>query len=232
MAVEVVPAVLPRSLKDLSTHLARLRGISRKVQVDIVGGGFFTFNRSWPFRDHKSFEKILKEEKGLPYWTDFDVEMDLMVDNPKELALTFVRLRTARIIVHASRPGVLEAAQMLADYDDDDRPFPVGVGVALGINDPLDILEPYEHLMDFVQVMGIAKVGYQGSAFDERALPLIARLRRRYPSMEIQVDGGVAPHVRELVRAGASRLIVGSAIVHAKNPGEVYKKLYTEANGG
>jgi pentose-5-phosphate-3-epimerase len=86
--------------------------------------------------------------------------------------------------------------------------------------------------MDFVQVMGIDRIGRQGEPPDihHREIALVERLRRRYPSLTIQVDGGVAPHVKELVRAGANRLIVGSAIVHAKNPGEVYKKLYTEAN--
>ena len=150
MAVEIIPAILPRTFKDLCAHLERIRGVSRKVQVDMVGGGFFAFNRTWPFRGRASFDTIIKEDKGLPYWTEFDVEADLMVDNPKELALSLVRLRTARIIVHAVRPGALEAAQALADYDDDDHPFPVGVGVAVGVEDPLDILEPFEHIIDQV----------------------------------------------------------------------------------
>jgi ribulose-phosphate 3-epimerase len=232
MSVEIIPAILPRSLKDLKSHLERIRGVSRKVQVDIVGGGFFTFNRTWPFRDRRSYEKILKEEQGLPHWTEFDTEVDLMVDNPKELALQFVRLRTTRVIVHAARPGAFAAAQALADYDDDDHPFPVGVGVALGVEDPLDLLEPYEHLLDFVQVMGIAKVGYQGRSFDERALTAVARLRRRYRDMAIQVDGGVSlKNARALVAAGATSLIAGSAVFGAKDTSVALKALYTEANG-
>lgn len=230
--IEIIPAVLPRSLHDLSAHFALIRGVSRKVQVDIVGGGFFTLSRTWPFRDSGSLQKIIKEEKGLPYWTEFDVEMDLMVDKPQSLALTFVRLGTARIIVHASRQGAREAAQALADYDDDDRPFPVGVGIALGVNEPLDLLEPFEHLMDFVQVMGIAKVGAQGRPFEPHTVHVVERLRRRYPQLEIQVDGGVSlKNARALAQAGANRLIAGSAIFGAKNPADALKALYTEANG-
>ena len=231
MAVEIIPAILPRTFKDLCAHLERIRGVSRKVQVDMVGGGLFAFNRTWPFRGRASFDTIIKEDKGLPYWTEFDVEADLMVDNPKELALSLVRLRTARIIVHAVRPGALEAAQALADYDDDDHPFPVGVGVAVGVEDPLDILEPFEHIIDFVQVMGIAKVGYQGRPFDERALMQIARLRRRYSHMSIQVDGGVSlKNAHALVQAGATHLVAGSAVFGAKDTGAALKALYTEAN--
>src|SRR3989344_8039270 len=106
--VEIIPAILPRSLADLKAHLERIRGISRKVQIDIVGGGIFTWNRTWPYRDRHSFERVLKEEKSLPYWTEFDVEVDLMVKNSNGMALYFVQLHAARIVVHASYSGALE----------------------------------------------------------------------------------------------------------------------------
>lgn len=230
--VEIIPAILPRSLADLKAHLERIRGISRKVQIDLVGGGIFTFNRSWPFRDRVSFTQMLKEEKGLPYWTEFDVEVDLMVKNPKDLALTFVGLHAARVVVHARYPGALEAAQALSDYDDDAQPFPIGVGVALPAHGTPDGLEPFQHVMDFVQVMGIAKIGYQGNPFDERALPLVSALRQKYPELPIQVDGGVSlKTARALAKAGASRLVAGSAIFDSPDPKAAYNALYTEANG-
>jgi pentose-5-phosphate-3-epimerase len=82
--------------------------------------------------------------------------------------------------------------------------------------------------------MGIDHIGRQGEPPDphHHELLLIAELRTKFPKLLIQVDGAVAPHVRELVQAGASRLVVGSAIVNADNPKEVYKALYTEANVG
>lgn len=233
MAVEIIPAILPKSLADLTRHLERIRGVSRKVQIDLVGGGFFTFNRSWPYRDHASFARILKQEKALPYWTEFDMEVDLMVKNAKEMALAFVRLHAARAIVHVRYPGALEAVQALSDYDDDEEPFPIGVGVALPAYGKPDEVEPFHHLMDFVQVMGIKKVGYQGRPFDERALSLVSALRQKYPELTIQVDGGVSlKTVRTLAKAGATRLIAGSAIFGAKDPAAALKALYTEANGG
>lgn len=230
--VEIIPAILPRSLADLKTHLERIRGVSRKVQIDLVGGGFFTFNRSWPYRNHSSFTRILKKDKALPYWTEFDMEVDLMVKNAKDIALTFVGLHAARAIVHVGFEGALPAAQALSDYDDDDHPFPIGVGIALSAHGKLEEIEPFQHLLDFVQVMGIAKVGYQGRPFDERALSLVAALRRKYPELVIQVDGGVSlKTARALAEAGANRLVAGSAIFNASDPKVAYNALYTEANG-
>lgn len=213
--------------------MARLRGISRKMQLDVVGGGFFSFNRSWPFRDHKSFQKMLKEKTGLPYWTEFDIEVDLMVDNPSELALTFVELHVSRVIIHARHKGALEAASRLDQYEDSEHPTPVSVGIALASHAILEELEPFEGLYDFVQVMGIDHIGRQGQppCPHHKELELIRALRQKFPDLTIQVDGGVAAHVKELVQAGASRLVVGSAIINAQNPKETYERLYTEANG-
>ena len=229
--IEIIPAILPRSLQDLKEHLERLRGISRKVQIDLVGGGIFTLNRSWPYRDKASFARLIKEKKGLPYWTEFDIEMDIMVEHPKDVALTFVGLHAARVVVHVQYAGALEAAQTLSDYEDDEHTTPVGVGVALGAHASPDELQPFEHLMDFVQVMGIAKAGYQGRPFDEQALSLVSRLRHRYPELTIQVDGGVSlKNARALAKAGANRLVAGSAIFNSPDPQRALEELSQEAN--
>ena len=80
--------------------------------------------------------------------------------------------------------------------------------------------------------MGIGRVGRQGEPFEPHSLALIERLRKRYPDLTIQVDGGVTMETaRSLVQAGANRLVVGHAIFTADNPEEAYNALYTEANG-
>jgi ribulose-phosphate 3-epimerase len=94
-----------------------------------------------------------------------------------------------------------------------------------------EVLEQFDALYDYVQVMGINRVGRQGEPFEPRSLALIERLRHRYPDLAIQVDGGVSlKTARQLVRAGATKLVVGHAIVAADNPEEAYRALYTEAN--
>lgn len=231
--VEIIPAVLPKSFSELEYTLARLRGISRKVQIDLVGGGLFSFNRSWPFRDKASFTNMLEKKTGLPYWTEFDIEVDLMVNNPKELARTFVGLHVSRVILHARFEGALEAARMLDQYEDNEHPTPVGVGIALAAHAAMEEIEEFEGLYDFVQVMGIDHIGRQGQppCPHHKELELIRALRTKYPEMQIQVDGGAAAHPQELAQAGANRLVVGSGIVRAKDPAMAYKQLYTEVNG-
>lgn len=211
MAIDIVPALLVRSKRDLEEGLERLRGVSSWVQVDMVARNY------------------LEGEETFPHWEEFNFEVDLMLAGQAREALALVATGAARVVVHAAGGEAREALDALQMYRAGD--FAVEVGLALRSGDAPETLAPFDGLYDYVQVMGIAHEGSQGQPADPQAVELVRALRQAYPSMLIQVDGAVAPRVRELVEAGASRLVVGSAIVNAQNPKASYKSLYTEANG-
>jgi len=211
MAIDIIPALLVGSKRYLEEGLERLRGISSWVQVDVVGSNY------------------LEGEENFPLWEEFNFEADLMVSDQLEVAEAMVQLGAARIVVHAAGGQALEALQALQAYRAGD--FAVEVGIALSSADAPEKIKEFEGLYDYVQVMGIAVVGSQGQPPDERAIALVRSLREAHPSMLIQVDGAVAPRVKELAQAGASRLVVGGAIASADNPRDAYNSLYTEANG-
>lgn len=67
--------------------------------------------------------------------------------------------------------------------------------------------------------MGIATIGRQGEPFDERVIEKIKSIRAKYPDMVISIDGGVSfDTAPELIEAGATRLVAGSAIFENPNP--------------
>lgn len=208
--IEIVPAVLPKTLEELRGTLARLKGIAPLVQIDLVG------------------ENILKNEEAPPEWEEFDFEFDLMTNDSLQDARSAVALGASRVVVHADFPKAFEAIEALQQTRGGE--YPVKVGIALPSTASVSELGSFEGLYDFVQVMGIEHVGSQGQPFDPRSLELIFSLRKEYPELVIQVDGAAAGHARELIEAGVQRLVVGSAIVNADDPKSVFKQLYTEAN--
>ena len=223
--VEIVPAILTKKFRDIERDLALLQGTVKRVQIDAVDG-VFAHPKSWPYTDPASFDSIVTEEHGLPHWDTLDFEFDLMIADPCAEARNFVRAGASRIVLHAHSPGVLEAFQGLVDMREDGGGLALDVGVALLPSDQPDLLEPFESAFDYIQVMGVERIGRQGEPFDQRALFLVERLRRRYPRLPIQVDGGVsALSARALARAGATRFIVGSAIFGAKDPVAAYRAL-------
>ena len=81
-------------------------------------------------------------------------------------------------------------------------------------------------LADFVQFMGIKKIGYQGQEFDTEVLDKISDLRKNFPDTIISVDGGVNfENAQDIVEAGVNRLVSGSAIYESDNIREAITEL-------
>jgi ribulose-phosphate 3-epimerase len=108
----------------------------------------------------------------------------------------------------------------------------VELGIALGLNTPITDITGYLEDIDFVQFMGIAQIGYQGEAFDERVLDRIREFHNAHPEVIISVDGGVNFDTAHLLaQAGAKRLVSGSAILKSANPAQAIAHLKKLALG-
>ncbi|MEI6863810.1 MAG: hypothetical protein WCK46_00345 [Candidatus Adlerbacteria bacterium] len=226
--IEIVPAILPKSVTDLEINLVRIENAGGTVQVDMVDG-VYAKNKTWPYSAPGSFEAFVSGDEGLPHWGQFDFQFDVMAEHPELDVENFVRAGAAGIVLHAKAAGALAAMHLLQQYRGTEL-VPVEVGIALMPGAPLDALLPFEGLYDFVQVMGIGRVGFQGQEFDERCLSLVQTLRAAHPELFIQVDGGITlEHVRVLTQAGANRLVVGHDILEADDPLEEISRLRGES---
>ncbi|MSR70876.1 hypothetical protein EXS62_02445 [Candidatus Kaiserbacteria bacterium] len=229
--IEVVPAILPKSWDELVEEVERVRPFAKSVQIDIVDG-HFAKGKTWPYKDRDTFDTIIKQEHGLPHWEEVDFEFDLMINDPAVEVKHYAHAGASRLVLHAASPGVAAALNSLSEMREEGGEYTIKAGVALAAHAGPHDLEGLEQ-PDFVQVMGIEHEGRQGEPFDpdKRALFLIERLRRMYPTMPIQVDGGVrAENIKMLVDAGATRIIAGSAILKADDPQAAYQELVRLAN--
>lgn len=215
----IIPAILPTSREDLDSKLLRLQGLVDEVQIDVVDGRFVT-PASWPYSAPGG---LVAEDKGeLPYLGRLRFEIDLIVENPELLVGHWIEGGAARVTVHAETthrlPQLIEEFQTKYGHDKDFAPGLLSLGLALNIATDTALIEPYLDRCDYVQFMGIARIGKQGEPFDTAVLPKIAAFHKKYPDMPIQVDGGVSVRTApDLLRAGASRLIVGSDLWKAQN---------------
>ncbi len=68
--------------------------------------------------------------------------------------------------------------------------------------------------------------GFGGQKFMATELPKVTELRKRYPEMHIEVDGGVGPStIDSCADAGANVIVAGSAVFGAADPGAVISQL-------
>ena len=207
--VEIIPAIMPKDYEHLDEMMSLFVGVVPFVQLDIMDGKFVPA-RTWPYPRDTHFDAIVAEEEGMPRWEEIDFEADLMEEKPELAVPKWVSAGARRIIVHV---------ESMVDFEKIRASVPVGLielGLAINTNTPLSAIEPYLERIDFVQCMGIARIGFQGEAFDERVLENVRSLRAKYSKLPISIDGSVNfDTARSLVEAGATRLVSGSAILEA-----------------
>ncbi|HPS21569.1 MAG TPA: hypothetical protein PLO44_02060 [Candidatus Paceibacterota bacterium] len=216
--IEVIPAVLSQNYEDMKNKIALVRGIVPVVQIDLCDG-VFVKNKTWPFTtggaDDMNFHRIMNEEEGMPFWEDIEFELDLMVADAVENFDIYTKLGPKRVVFHVEAVGNLNEFKNFLEGMDVYIRDSIQMGIAINVDTEIteQVLSLINHV-DFVQCMGIEKIGFQGQDFDERVLEQIKKLKEKYPDLIISVDGGVnLDTAQELVDAGVNRLVAGNAIL-------------------
>lgn len=226
----IVPAVLPSSRADLEEKLAlltRIPGVSR-IQIDVVDGRFAE-PASWPFTAPKELRAMMERGEMLPHLERIVYEIDLMCADADRAAAPWLALGATRLIFHAE--SVTDLGKLLASAH---RRYGAGglvsglisFGVALNIASELALIEPYIGKIEYVQFMGIARIGRQGQPLDRRVFEKVRTFRRRHPNVPVQIDGGVSlDSAKEFAALGVSSLAVGSALLCASDPAATFAAL-------
>jgi len=203
---EIIPAILPADFAELEEKLSLISGLAPVVQIDLCDGRFVP-SRTWPFRgDGGEWRSIITEGSGIPHWQDFDFEFDLMVFSAEAIISDLIRAGASRFFIHIESGADFKKVRELVGGKAE-------LGAALGPDTPAERFPEFAEFVSAVQLMGIKKVGFQGQPFDERVIEKIAEIRGGYPHLPISVDGGVSLETAPaLIRAGASRLVIGSAL--------------------
>jgi ribulose-phosphate 3-epimerase len=215
---DIVPAIPAVSWDELVRTLESVRGVAPWFQIDVCDGVFVP-TRSWPMQptDRTQFTKLVRGDEGLPFWQDFTFEVDLMVHHPERHLSAWIAAGVSRAVIHLESNHdwslVKEAAGDTLE-----------LGLAIDLDPPLEKLAAYVPRVEYLQIMGIARLGKQGTPPDERVYELLSTVRENFPDVTIQIDGGVTlENAKALLAGGADRLVVGSKIVKADVPAEAFR---------
>lgn len=221
--MEIIPAILPKNFKELEEGLEIVHGATSSVQIDVTDGKFAGVPSWLLIKVDENFKAILRQERGMPFWEDFDFEIDLMAEDPLSLVDDWITAGATRIIFHIETLDLEKDALLLDQLKTEGL---IQLGFAIDIATPEDTLKDYFPYSDFIQVMGIDKDGYQGEKFDPECLRKIIWIKENLPNMIVSVDGGMnAETVLQVADAGADRAVVGSYILKSINPRETIAEL-------
>ncbi|MCI5051205.1 MAG: hypothetical protein MRY57_02770 [Candidatus Pacebacteria bacterium] len=225
MDIEIIPAIMPGQFNEIEDMVGLVRHNVSTVQLDLMDGKYVP-EPTWPFMygTDRDLVALKTEDVSFPLWEEMNYELDLMIERPEENLETWLGIGAARVIFHYASVGDWEK---IKDIDYGIRNF-IEIGLAVTIHNDMDSIYELidDNVIDFVQVMGIAHIGYQGEPFEESALTIISDLRERYPELIISVDGGVSlDTIADLYEAGVNRFVSGSGVYGGGNVEENIENL-------
>ncbi len=236
---KIIPAILEKTFPKIEKKMKKVSEYVDLVQIDIFDGRLTDSKTFASAGCLASFERIKRLQKSILKnkiknnknkdleKINFDIELDLIIDmenGPKGRGDKFLNsvlfLEPKKVIFHFS--GVKNWDKIFEALKSEKKYSPE---IALGIwlNDENkkinNILEKYP--FDYIQIMGIEKVGYGGQKLSENVFKKIKYFAKKYPNLPIQIDGGVKiENSEKLKKAGATLLVSGSGIFGAKNIAE------------
>ena len=216
--IEIIPTHVPRDALDLADAARAISTYTDKIHIDIVDGTFAP-NLTWPFTEAGKYS-------AFDFWKigALSVDVHLMVTQPQAIGIAFAQAGGKRILGHLEAfTGASDARNALNEWR---KAGALEVGLGLLLQTPLDYIGSVISECDVVHLMTIASIGTQGIAYDEHAAARVEQFHRMYPGKVISVDGGIGEsNIATLVRAGATRFGIGSAISRAPDPEVAFKRL-------
>lgn len=198
------PIILEESLRLLKESNIAL------LHLDVMDGKFVP-------EKHLGLEFVEKMKEQ----TDFVLDVHLMTEIDNKVINGYIDAGADILTVH------YEATDKLKQVLEKIKAKGILAGVSIKPDTPVEVLDEYLNmgLIDVVLVMSV-EPGACGRPFDLRALPKIEYLRRKFPKVDIEVDGGInINNANMIVQLGANILVSGSAIFNSDKPKQKIEEL-------
>ncbi|XP_057602053.1 ribulose-phosphate 3-epimerase isoform X2 [Hippopotamus amphibius kiboko] len=145
--------------------------------------------------------------------------MHMMVSRPEQWVKPMAVAGANQYTFH------LEATENPGALIKDIRENGMKVGLAIKPGTTVEYLAPWANQIDMALVMTV-EPGFGGQKFMEDMMPKVHWLRTQFPSLDIEVDGGVGPDtIHKCAEAGANMIVSGSAIMRSEDPRSVINML-------
>jgi ribulose-phosphate 3-epimerase len=146
--------------------------------------------------------------------TSLPLDCHLMITGPERYLPEFVDAGADRLTVH------VETCDHMHRTIQQIKELGAKAGVTLNPATPLSSLEEILPYVDLVLILSV-NPGFGGQSYIPRSTDRIARLRGMLDGIgsqaELEVDGGIHPStIAEVVEAGATVLVTGSAIFNSQ----------------
>ncbi|MBN2096249.1 ribulose-phosphate 3-epimerase [Candidatus Peregrinibacteria bacterium] len=206
LKTKIAPSILGADYGDLNHYLQKLEPFSDLFHVDVMDGNFVP---------NLTIGAVVVNAIK----TTIPLDCHLMINHPEEYIEDFAKAGAHIITVHA------EATRDLKKTIEKIHDLGCLAGVSIDPKTPVSKIQKVLPLVDLVLIMSV-EPGFGGQAFMPEVLPKIVQIRKAYPELDIEVDGGITHETAPLCKsAGANIFVAGSYILKADDPKAAAEKL-------
>ena len=198
--MKIAPSILSADFARLSDEIGGIEeGGAEWVHVDVMDGHFVPNITIGPL-----IVDAARRSTNLP------LDVHLMIENPDHYVEAFVKAGADIVTVHQ------EACTHLHRTIQKIHELGAKAGVALNPGTSLETIRDVLPYLDLLLVMSV-NPGFGGQSYIEASTAKLGRARAMLDEVgsdaELEVDGGVGvSNVEEIVNAGASVVVAGSAV--------------------
>lgn len=198
--IDIAPSILSADFSCLGKQIQEVeRGGADILHVDVMDGHFVP-----------NITIGLPVVKSLAAATKLPLDTHLMISDPGQYAVQFVKAGAQMVSVHVEADAHLHRTLMSI------KAAGAKAGVVLNPATPVGAVEEALKFVDYVLVMSV-NPGFGGQKFIPESLEKVRRLRQMISEKQlpvrIEIDGGIDENnIETVVSAGAEIIVAGSAI--------------------